>query len=312
MIKLPNNLYKDIEETYYLWIITKIDVESFIRVINSVARNKREYYIQEKDKDLFLRSLIIDPFSKDSRRKFVLLEDYFQYAESLRSDPLFTKRKSISVIFRYDRTIQSKRDKKTIREYIIEGSKIEVCPYCNRQYIDIFKKGTKGYQAIGQLDHFYPKEKFPLYALSLYNFVPSCASCNQGKSISHVLQRPFLENSDVENCKPYFKIKPKNLDQLRGSEPVEIDYAFISVDKINQANFFHHKSMYKNHRLLAQRLLRIKRLYNSSYTKQLKELFPKLSDREIKELMFGFNGDSSELLEKPLSKFAHDILGFND
>lgn len=184
-----------------------------------------------------------------------------------------------------------------------------MCPYCNRQFIDVFKRNNKkGYRAIAQLDHLYPKSKFQLYALSLYNFVPSCASCNQVKSSQQSFKMPFIENADEENRKPYFKLKIEDFNQLTGETLPKIDYAFSDEEKVNNADSFDHQAMYQNHHLLVQRLLRAKKLHNPLYIRQIKELFPTLDDKEIRELLFGFNGDLSELYEKPLSKLAHDVL----
>lgn len=63
-----------------------------------------------------------------------------------------------------------------MRRRIIIATGITVCPYCDRQYISYFMKDKVKYTT-ADLDHFYPKSKFPLFSLSLYNFVPSCQIC---------------------------------------------------------------------------------------------------------------------------------------
>lgn len=55
------------------------------------------------------------------------------------------------------------------------------CAYCECAYTGHYdteeynKTVTKGFF---DLDHFFPKADYPLFALSLYNFVPSCQICN--------------------------------------------------------------------------------------------------------------------------------------
>lgn len=313
MIKLAHNLYKDFEEEYFAWISGKLkNGKSLICSINRSTKDCSKYSIDKNDHEAFLRALIICPFAKESRNKFPILKAYYQFIKGKRADPLLINKKSISNILSYQRFMDFSKNNKTLREYIIEASKVEVCPYCNRQYIDVFKRSDKGYKAIAQLDHFYPKEQFPLYALSLYNFVPSCTSCNQGKSDkTRELIYPFTEKSKEENQQQYFKIKSEDLDHLRGNVLPEIDYAFVDSDKKMHADSLHHKNMYQNHRVFAQRLLQRQRLYNPSYIAQVKEFFPKLSDEEIREVLFGFSGDLEELKQKPLSKLAHDILDLN-
>ncbi|NWF65857.1 MAG: hypothetical protein HXX81_00125, partial [Campylobacterales bacterium] len=58
---------------------------------------------------------------------------------------------------------------------------ITVCPYCNRNYIFNFQK-NKSLEATSQLDHFFDKSTYPYFAVSIYNLVPSCQTCNQRKS----------------------------------------------------------------------------------------------------------------------------------
>ncbi len=57
---------------------------------------------------------------------------------------------------------------------------INVCPYCNRQYI--FTVGSaKNKKTRPEIDHFFPQSDYPYLACSLYNFIPSCHICNHGK-----------------------------------------------------------------------------------------------------------------------------------
>ena len=87
------------------------------------------------------------------------LKDYigkFGCISKKESDTLLKK------VFRYD--TYSKR--KTVVE-ILRKMNVTVCPYCNRQYIFTLKSGN----ARPQLDHYYPKNKYPYLALSLYNDV---------------------------------------------------------------------------------------------------------------------------------------------
>lgn len=312
MIKLPHNLYVDFENDYFRIIKKKINEgKRLFHHISTLSKQNSKYKIVKDQQEDFLRCLIINPFGKSG---FPILEDYYQYAQGKGSDPFAViSKRSLSNIFKYTSIIQSVEDGKELRVRVIEHSGITVCPYCNRQYVDLFKKKGKEYKAIAQLDHHYPKEIFPLYGLTLYNFVPSCASCNQGKSTAYKdVIYPFSERAILENKKPYFKIKPENLDDLLGKSLPEIEYAFNDQDKIDHANFFHHKNMYKNHRLFVQRLLRAQRLDNEGYRKGINEIFKDadihLDPNELKELLYGFNGSDEELLQKPLSKLARDLI----
>ncbi|MES9754870.1 hypothetical protein ABWK33_29875, partial [Bacillus wiedmannii] len=58
-----------------------------------------------------------------------------------------------------------------------------VCPYCNASFIltidSLNHLPNGGLKAKADLDHFIPKSKYPMFAISLYNLVPSCIYCNQ-------------------------------------------------------------------------------------------------------------------------------------
>lgn len=54
---------------------------------------------------------------------------------------------------------------------------IDVCPYCNRQYIFTINNGD----GRPQIDHYYPQSDYPYLSCSIYNFVPSCPQCNLQK-----------------------------------------------------------------------------------------------------------------------------------
>jgi 5-methylcytosine-specific restriction endonuclease McrA len=61
-----------------------------------------------------------------------------------------------------------------IREY-----NQRLCPYCQLQFVNYHVKAGKGKLTMRpDLDHFYPKSKYPYLSISLCNLVPSCHQCN--------------------------------------------------------------------------------------------------------------------------------------
>lgn len=65
-----------------------------------------------------------------------------------------------------------------IRHQLYQKMDVQVCPYCNRQYIHTVSVTGKG-TYLGDLDHFYPKNIYQLFSLSLWNLTPVCKPCNQ-------------------------------------------------------------------------------------------------------------------------------------
>ena len=81
-------------------------------------------------------------------------------------------------VFDYEKF--SKKNSGTWDAYsLCSKSQVRICPYCHQAYAFTVFKGKNG-AFRPTLDHFYPKSIHPYLALSLYNLVPSCYSCNSG------------------------------------------------------------------------------------------------------------------------------------
>ncbi len=88
--------------------------------------------------------------------------------------------KLISSIFNY----KNYRKSAFCRELLFEaGFENITCPYCNENPINIIDVSDEEdeeqlLRAYLDLDHFYSKSKNPFFALSFFNLIPSCHSCN--------------------------------------------------------------------------------------------------------------------------------------
>jgi hypothetical protein len=58
------------------------------------------------------------------------------------------------------------------------SSPYRMCPYCQQSLAVTVYKDHKSNSFRPTLDHFYPKSEYPYLALSLYNLIPSCHTCN--------------------------------------------------------------------------------------------------------------------------------------
>lgn len=74
---------------------------------------------------------------------------------------------------------------------LIQDLGITVCPYCNRNYIN-----SRDDSSGCEFDHYYDKQTYPFFALSLYNLIPSCSTCNRIKNNKSYDFCPFKVNSD--------------------------------------------------------------------------------------------------------------------
>ncbi|CAH1527038.1 conserved hypothetical protein [Vibrio owensii] len=92
-----------------------------------------------------------------------------------------------------------------------------LCPYCNRNHTPVVMSEDKEFSR-PEIDHFLPKSIYPMFAISLYNLIPSCHTCNHIKSNVNVVARnkdgemnyqlchPHLESDDICST-PIFSIK---------------------------------------------------------------------------------------------------------
>lgn len=81
---------------------------------------------------------------------------------------------------------------------LCENLKITVCPYCDEEYLDILQRdGEKTIRTL-EIDHFYPKSKYPALAMCFYNLVPSGQNCNGIKKEDLLDMNPY--ESDIEAC----------------------------------------------------------------------------------------------------------------
>jgi hypothetical protein len=91
----------------------------------------------------------------------------------------------------------------------IDSIENTICPYCNRSYThSVFEDGECSGRP--ELDHFLPKSTLPFFAVSIYNLIPVCHTCNHSKSNDQVVDiingsfefthlHPNIESDNVIN-----------------------------------------------------------------------------------------------------------------
>lgn len=204
-----------------------------------------------------------------------------------------------------------------IRHELLNKLAIEVCPYCNRQYITRYLKGKK-LRSTADLDHFYPKSIYQLFTLSLFNFVPSCQICNSRFKLakSSEILYPY-ENGFDEDA--YFKVKlnsKSTLDSITGQNTffdleVSVNPTAVNIRKIeNSIEMFNLNEVYESHKDFVRELMYKNFVYSNTYKEQLNKLFSnmKLNPSEINLFLYGSRLDAKELNTRPLSKLAFDVI----
>lgn len=88
--------------------------------------------------------------------------------------------------------------------YLELGFARATCVYCNIERTSIVSKARRGgvsHRIRFDLDHFFPQARYPYFALSFYNHIPSCHGCNSQikgekdfKLTTHI--HPYFESFD--------------------------------------------------------------------------------------------------------------------
>ena len=194
---------------------------------------------------------------------------------------------------------------------------VKVCPYCNRNYILNFQKKGKE-NATAQLDHFFDKKKYPYLAISIYNLVPSCGTCNQRKSTKQEnIFYPYLESFNnsakfsLKGIKSRDELKKENLDFF-DEKRIELDYKILNdKDKVEKhIEVFNIKNLYNEHKDIVSELLQKRVIYSDDYLESLLDEYEgKLFNNKehLLRLITGGYIEDKDINKRPLSKLIKDI-----
>jgi hypothetical protein len=195
---------------------------------------------------------------------------------------------------------------------------VVTCPYCNRNYIQTYL--DKDGMCRADIDHFYPKSKYPFLAVSLYNFIPSCHICNSSFKndidtfmIPHIYPYEEQFGKDVK-----FQTIPLNGNEfvkyLQGNSSnfkivLDIQKSNIEDKAVNSNNTFKIEELYNFHKDYVQEIIKKVNIYNEARIIELLKLYPKLfENREVLlRTIYSNYLDENQLGNRPLAKLAEDI-----
>lgn len=206
---------------------------------------------------------------------------------------------------------------------LVESLGLTVCPYCNRNFINnTYDEDNKIERRTSQLDHFYPKSHFPLLAMSFYNLIPCCSTCNFIKK-DHPEVNKFYNPYDTRydgNKAFQFKLKITSPNFYYKKESIEVQYNGLENNeglmdeqqrRINaNLEVFKIKALYENHKDYVIDMIQKNVIYNDSYIDELYQKYEGtlFKNREDVIRLISSNFVTDEDLEKrPLSKLTKDI-----
>ena len=294
-----NNYYEISEFLLYGRCYFEITNKKIDKNKNKKLKEKRESML-----NTFKKNEIISRFIKNEQDIIKNQSNYLNFHDKIKNEFIANNIK-IKEFFNYNEFLNEFRN---IRNDILKNMNVFICPYCNRQYIDTYSYEGK-IRSIAQIDHFLPKSIFPLYSLTLLNFVPSCSYCNCVIKQSKIFPWSpiYVDNPPDEK---YFHVKYKTASGIFGDED-GLDISILPKNKndIDNSYFFRHHEIYENHKRDASEIIKKSLLYTASYKRIIENTVrKKLTNDEFKLMIFGVSGHSSDYLKIPLSKMKNDIL----
>ena len=312
MIKIiiEKDTQKDIEEMYFN------DAKTRKTGIIYLLKNDKDARQILKDNCPVLYSELYegDVLKSDALKKLLLANriEMMEYIEKI-GDMGGEEKKVDSLlkfVFRYESYASRK-----ISYGILEKMNVSVCPYCNRQYIHTITKG----RVRAQLDHYYPKSRYPYLALCLYNMIPSCGVCNMAKSSLDTYAEPILYPFEEEfgthhNFGLKMKQKGNYVKLIQGvSDDFVIEINGDTIDKATQIKRqmekLHLTELYQKHKDYVKDMIRNHWIYSQERQQELYREFPKLftSIDEVKNMVYMTDIREEYWGKRPLSKLTHDI-----
>ena len=194
---------------------------------------------------------------------------------------------------------------------IIEALGIKACVYCNVQYA-LTINHSKG---LFELDHRYPKSKYPFLCTSFYNFQPSCPTCNHGKKTATAVFG--LYTNDKSELKPFHLLtnpqvylRKRRLDQKLIS--VHLIASDVNDKKMVELAQKHEKDFdidatYQEITDVAEETIWRCRSYDNTYKELFLKRFPELYDKDsLHRFIFGVYAEGN-VHKRPLTKLIRDI-----
>ena len=287
--------------------------------IDLIKKNLKSEFVKDFE-DIFPDKMDILVEMMSSKKSFNDLVQSYKF-DGIHTKKSHTKLKDY-IVERYKEKLESHYNKIDKKE-LVRITGVTVCPYCNRNFINVTEEANTS-----QLDHFFPKNEYPLLALCFYNLIPSCYGCNNKKSTSKFYISPYDESiTDIDELLK-FSLNIKSADFINNSESIDIiikddiseeglkqleskDKLSVRQKLLKDKYVIDTRSLYKLHTDVIQELLWKQEVYSNSYKIKLEEILAtsdkKFSKYEIDRMIVGYYTDKENYGKRPLSKMVIDI-----
>ena len=222
-----------------------------------------------------------------------------------------SKTNLIKQFFNYDKA-KGKLSKlqPKIATFFEENVDVHTCYFCNIEFINKFKKSDGKFKNGFTLDHYIDKGKYPYLALSLYNLIPSCYTCNSKvKGIDEINNlSPSSANFDFDvkvKFRTFMENKNLQIDKIKDFD-LQLKEDF-SKEYIEYIDGFMLNERYEYHKYKVIEMINKRKAYPDSRIKEL-ALLTKRTQEQVKQDLFGeYLFEENDLHKRPLSKLTRDI-----
>ncbi len=314
-INLSQAQKDEIEELHYNAIYNGLGKKkSLNEIIKNTFHSKytlRDFLIGD---DAKLKGILEDFKNLTQQRKDEFTNKFKPYFINQYEQKLAVTPKKETDIYKY-------KEQKYNAYTLCKEVNINVCPYCNKNYIVTISDIDNNIFTRPTLDHFLDKATYPFFALSLYNLIPSCHICN-----SHIKgSTPFSIDTHIQ---PYFddfnSIKKFGVNKMLLSLiHKENDFDIVLKDKNNisdedrvkannNINDLGLETLYSSHKDKVLELIDFSRAYNEDSFQNLVNTFKDSTEifkdtNDVKRLLIGHHVEDENIDKRPLNKLIKDI-----
>ncbi|MEW4353520.1 HNH endonuclease [Streptococcus pneumoniae] len=221
------------------------------------------------------------------------------YKFSIKSNRKIKGNRSVSIKDYLINNVYNAISKDSRRKKFLSITNLSVCPYCNRNFMN-----SSTNKNTCELDHFWNKSQFPIFAASFYNLIPSCPSCNRNKGTDTFLLSPY--NVKISpNQRLRFSWYPLYGDFLFNHDHI---YITSKIHKDFKKDFYllDLHNLYQIHSDFVLDTILKKIFIPEHYLNEINNIIP-LSDSDIDRLFTGVYTAEKDYHKRPLSKLISDI-----
>lgn len=198
-----------------------------------------------------------------------------------------------------------------ISSFFEEEVQVKTCSFCNIHFVNEYKDKEGSFKNEFTLDHYYDKATYPYLALSFYNLIPSCYTCNSKLKKNEEFKNLAPSSKDFDfdekvKFKLYLDKSCENL-QIKDKEDIDIELKeYYSNDYDKYIEVFELNERYKAHKDIVYDMITKAELYPESRLKELQDLTG-IPFQQIKKDIFNLIDENEDLSKKPFSKLIKDI-----